>query len=1302
MNQKGYLEKPFLPYPLDEFRFALEDEIEVAKRNESGNAIPLHNGRKIDMLVGFYKYEFKLDSILNRPDGMPCDLIVLGKANPFSATIVSTEGINIILSIETDLGDFISSARLQANLSILMRKLIERIESKGDGRNPAALRMMGDESLVRGAPDGLANRKTLNDQQLQALESALGRNLTVIWGPPGTGKTHVIGTIAEQLHQRARTVLIVSHTNTAVDQAIRHIAKALKDEGMPIGGVVLRIGDPKGEELKGEYEEVILKKQVEIQSRELASDRQRFLKQKEFLLDESARLNWLISSASDIKTIGQIKEANERLSLQVEDRKVDYERVSFQIDEVRKTKVQTDYILQLRKDLATAVEQLASIETEITLISQEMELENQSLANQKERVNRAEKIKPVREARQKYPGQAEYKEHISILSQKTETLMDNRTELLADLALQNAILDETVNAGRVERLIKRMPSVDQQKSVIEKLKKELSGLNADLEASQKAKDQTISYLSSIINMDVEISRYEGIKSVEAERQALEMVEKVLEKKRNQLRELEERDIELKALVRINKDKIDKYSATYNNQVEKKNKEASEQILSFKEMKDFLDLSNRQIHEGKVKIKGIAETLAADAKELDPDGNWFDAQYENASEMEKAEMLGEFSVGLHQHLGLHDLVELNDRKEENSKKIESITLEIRKIDAILQGIEKEIIRSASIIGATLTKSYLSDDIQAREFDTVILDEASMAPIPALWMAGQLSKNNLVIVGDFKQIPPIVLSTKDLTLKWLGRDVFKASGIQEKWETKQNVPAYFIPLKLQRRMVKEIADIASHHFYDGMIETDTANIREKEQAFLNWFPRKQETDCSPVVLLDMGQANAWVTSVVKGGNSSRLNFLSASISVDLAQKILSDVKVTDSGSQQNRRILIISPYRSHANLVTVLLSSNNSQEPEAAKQMIISGTAHSFQGSEADVVIFDLVVDEPHFKVNFFIPGLDDQLKRLLNVAITRAKFKLYVIGDFSYCRRLGKNAFLGRELLPYLQDRFPTIDARSQVPDGFADRAAKGQTIVIGGMMEADHERTVMLQDAFYRYLFQDMQNCKEKMVIYSPFITPDRLSFLLPQLTAARERKVDIYVVTKAHTERKSNELSRIKECENQLKSIGAFVIHKLNMHEKLIFFDDDILWSGSLNPLSFYDTREIMERRESKEVVKHYAQILRLDELLEVQGQPAAYCPVCGEEMIAAEGADDPYYWRCVNDHCFTRSIDQPYPVDGIIRCASCGGGLEFGYWGKDPYWRCQMNNKHRLKIHKYHLKLPKMAALIPKKDVPKIGKIL
>ena len=373
-------------------------------------------------------------------------------------------------------------------------------------------------------------------------------------------------------------------------------------------------------------------------------------------------------------------------------------------------------------------------------------------------------------------------------------------------------------------------------------------------------------------------------------------------------------------------------------------------------------------------------------------------------------------------------------------------------------------------------------------------------------------------------------------------------------------------------------------------------------------------------------------------------------------------------------------------------------------VVAGTAHSFQGSEADVVIFDLVADEPHWRVNLFISTLDEQLKCLLNVGLTRAKFRLFIMGDFDYCRSRGKKAFLGKILLPFLLEKFPRIDARDIVPDGLAARAAKAQMSMFGGEIDPDSERIVVTQADFFRLLSSDLSRAQNRIIIYSPFMTSDRLAFLLPQLQAATSRSIKVFIETKSHSERSKSELPQIKKIETQLSEIGAAVMHKLRMHEKLVFIDQDITWSGSLNPLSFSNTQEIMERRRSKAVLSDYFQVLRTQDLLAAHGKPESQCPICGREILAAEGDKDPYFWRCVKDKCFTRSIDQPYPFDGVLTCGTgtCGAPVEFGYWGDYPHWRCSENKRHRQKLFKSHLKLPKMAALIPKRERKKLCELL
>ena len=154
-----------------------------------------------------------------------------------------------------------------------------------------------------------------------------------------------------------------------------------------------------------------------------------------------------------------------------------------------------------------------------------------------------------------------------------------------------------------------------------------------------------------------------------------------------------------------------------------------------------------------------------------------------------------------------------------------------------------------------------------------------------------------------------------------------------------------------------------------------------------------------------------------------------------------------------------------------------------------------------------------------------------------------------------------------------------------------------------------------------------------------------------------------------------------------------------IIFIDDSILWEGSLNPLSFKDTEEHMERRVSKKVFSDYAHTLHLSDLIGEYNDGAPTCPICGKEVVACEGKDEPFYWRCIEKDCYTRSIDQPALKGGIIYCNRCGGEVEYGEWG-GPAWRCLENSRHHQKIARTHLRLPKMRAIIPKLDLAKLDK--
>lgn len=1270
-----------LPPLLDEFRTALQDEIEVAKQNASSSAIPLSNGHKVGQQGSAFQYAFLIDSVLNTPDGAPGDLVVPGKA-PTEVTIVSAEGLRLVISVETDLGKFVPSARLQTNLTILMRKLIERIENNASVSNPAASRMLG-ASPVSGSPRNPGESLPLNDSQKRALESALGRDLTVVWGPPGTGKTHTIGTIAQYLHNCARTVLIVSHTNTAVDQAIKHVAAAVPEHLET--GAVIRVGEVRDDELRSKYPDVLLKRQVERQSRELVELRDSLLSQKQTLGDEMESvkqeisiIEWIEASRGDIESsTGRLEELH-RQQGQLKSAETSLAKSKDEHPALLKLHERTSNIVALKRKLVSRREDRSRLEELLSLNTSECDDIRSRIEQQKARLETAERITPLREERSTYPSPSEQKSIIQTLSAEMVEAEEKLKETKRSYNDAISVLDKTRSTGVVIRMWKRLPKPEEQEAVVRDFYKKLPAVDAELAAAQAAYQGAGKKLVRVLELDGELLRHEDIGTYSEELEEHRDLQNALKCSAERGAEIEEDIEKVGSDIERLESEVKLQAASFDGDVEELHAEICSRLGQLKELEDSARSLRSQLHELR---QSILSMISPFLEQL--------LQWEVISQVpsEIAEMQN-LARQEHQRLSTQhsksDLPALNDKVNSLRTEIQRIAGEVFHIDERLAKVERDTINNASIVGATLTKTYLSDDIQSRKFDTVILDEASMAPIPALWAAALLSKNSLTIVGDFRQLPPIVLSKNELTKKWLGRDIFDASGLRRLWE-KGTPPEHFVQLNEQRRMVPQIADVANV-FYDGLLHTSPEPPKGIDK-FYAWYNVDWPHD-NPVVLVDTGSLNAWVTSVVKNGRSSRLNFLSATVAVDLAEQLLLPNRPSREEGEP-KRILVVSPYRAHAKLVSILLRENDQVRDE-----VIAGTVHSFQGSEADVVIFDLVADEPHWRVNLFMPSLDEQLMCLFNVGLTRAKFRLFIVGDFSYCQDRGKKAFLGRTLLPLLLKSFPRIEAAQLFPDGLAAKAAKAQMTVLGGEIEPDSQRIVVTQADFFRILSTDLSRARGRIIIYSPFMTGDRLSFLMPQLQAASSRDVAVFVITKSRSERSKSELPQISRMEQQLSEIGVVVMHKMRMHEKLVFIDEDITWSGSLNPLSFSNTQEVMERRKSKCVLDDYFQILRIQELLAVQGNAESRCPICGSEMIAAEGPDQPYYWRCVNDDCYTRGIDQPYPFDGVLTCGNCDARVEFGYWGDYPHWRCTKNNRHRQKIFKSHLRLPKMAALVPKSE--------
>jgi ribosomal protein S27AE len=104
----------------------------------------------------------------------------------------------------------------------------------------------------------------------------------------------------------------------------------------------------------------------------------------------------------------------------------------------------------------------------------------------------------------------------------------------------------------------------------------------------------------------------------------------------------------------------------------------------------------------------------------------------------------------------------------------------------------------------------------------------------------------------------------------------------------------------------------------------------------------------------------------------------------------------------------------------------------------------------------------------------------------------------------------------------------------------------------------------------------------------------------------------------------------------------------------------------------------------------MQLDSFIKECHSGTPKCPACGAELVAREGAREPFYWECSLCGYKQNANDHPL-VDGKVVCTRCGEPVEFALHGETAVWRCTKNPHHRIRIIRAHLLLPGMRELVP-----------
>ncbi len=242
---------------IEEFIQALDEEIEAVKRGRGGSIVKVFNGRFLREVSGLFVYVFNLENFLAVLDESPAEIEIKGHSYP--AQVLLTQGLEVEIGIQQFCGPYIAEARLQTNLWYLLELLKSKyVESRSGGAKPDfhlsevlfSAQRPDSKPLYLSEPHYSSSEHPPNLSQQQAIKASYSSQLAVVWGPPGTGKTETIAKAIEAHLNAGRRVLLVSHANNAVDEALEHVAKHLRDTPFYQEGKLVRLGKPQEEHLK--------------------------------------------------------------------------------------------------------------------------------------------------------------------------------------------------------------------------------------------------------------------------------------------------------------------------------------------------------------------------------------------------------------------------------------------------------------------------------------------------------------------------------------------------------------------------------------------------------------------------------------------------------------------------------------------------------------------------------------------------------------------------------------------------------------------------------------------------------------------------------------------------------------------------------------------------------------------------------------------------------------------------------------------------------------------------------------------
>lgn len=318
-----------------------------------------------------------------------------------------------------------------------------------------------------------------------------------------------------------------------------------------------------------------------------------------------------------------------------------------------------------------------------------------------------------------------------------------------------------------------------------------------------------------------------------------------------------------------------------------------------------------------------------------------------------------------------------KRRDNSWHQKMDRLKSRAVELELR-INSQLFGEAKVIASTLTGSA-SHLLSGQKFGTLFIDEAAQALEAACWIAIRRA-SRVVLAGDHCQLPPTVKSIAALK-GGLGTTLMERIVARK--------PSVVTLLTVQYRMNEQIMRFSSNWFYDGRVESAP---EVKYRGILDYD--------NPITWIDTSESGAKEEFV--GESFGRINKTEAELTLEALKNYFTKIgrqRIAD----EHIDVGVISPYRAQVQLLRRMVRKAEFFKPY--RGCITVNTVDGFQGQERDIIVISLVRSNDDGQIGFL-----SDLRRM-NVAITRARMKLIIVGSV---QTMTRHAFY-KELYGYVQE-----------------------------------------------------------------------------------------------------------------------------------------------------------------------------------------------------------------------------------------------------------------------------------------------